>query len=162
MTRLTLMRHAKSSWDHPGLGDIQRPLNGRGQSDATLMGLVCSEKMPSPDLVLISPATRTRETMELFFEAWISSNPVMSIEEDLYLAGLRDWLAVLSEHADRADHIMACSHQPGTGEFARWLCPEFDGGMSTATVLSITFKSGELTKNSGHLDFEGRPKDFRY
>lgn len=125
------------------------------------MGLICSEKIPSPDLVLISPAVRTRETMEVFFEAWISSNPVMAVEDDLYLAGLSDWLAVLTEHADRGNHIMACSHQPGTGDFARWLCPDVDGDLSTATVISITFKSGELAENSGTLDFEGRPKDFR-
>lgn len=156
------MRHAKSSWDHPDLRDIQRPLNSRGQRDATLMGLVCADKIPSPDLVLISPAARTRETMELFFEAWNSSNPVLSIEDDLYLAGISEWLAVLSEHTGRADHIMACSHQPGTGDFARWLCPDVDGGLPTAAVISITFKSGELDRNSGSLDFEGRPKDFRY
>lgn len=32
--RLILIRHAKSSWDHPGLRDFERPLNERGLRDA--------------------------------------------------------------------------------------------------------------------------------
>ncbi|MEZ4768173.1 MAG: hypothetical protein R2844_07065 [Caldilineales bacterium] len=30
MKLLTLLRHAKSSWDDPGLADYDRPLNGAG------------------------------------------------------------------------------------------------------------------------------------
>jgi len=37
--RLILMRHAKSSWDHPGLDDHARPLNGRGAASAEALGL---------------------------------------------------------------------------------------------------------------------------
>ncbi len=161
MTRLTLLRHAKSSWDHSNLHDIERPLNARGRRDATLMGLVCGERLPPPDLVLVSPALRTRETVELFFGAWITAKPEFNLEEGLYLAGRRDWMHVLSEAASDADHILACSHQPGVGEFAGWLCRDFDGEVPTATVISIVLDSGRLKRHSGVPDFIGRPKDFR-
>ena len=116
MTRLTLLRHAKSSWEHSDLRDIDRPLNSRGRRDATLMGLVCEEQLPPPDFVLVSPALRTRETIEFFFEAWITAKPEIVVENELYLAGQGDWVQVLSENASRADHILACSkpvHCPG-------------------------------------------------
>ena len=38
MTILTIMRHAKSSWDAPGLADFDRPLNDRGRKAARRMG----------------------------------------------------------------------------------------------------------------------------
>ena len=38
MKRLYLVRHAKSSWNHPELDDIDRPLNKRGKRDAPFMG----------------------------------------------------------------------------------------------------------------------------
>jgi len=160
MTRLTLMRHAKSSWDRPDLRDIERPLNARGNRDATLMGLVCAERLPSPDLVLVSPAVRTRETIDLFFEAWISADPDVLVEEDLYLADRGDWLLVLSENAARTNHILACSHQPGVGDIARWLCRDFDADVPTATIISIVLETDELDQSSGKLDFIGSPKDF--
>ena len=35
---LTLIRHAKSSWEQPGLDDHERPLNNRGEKAAHAMG----------------------------------------------------------------------------------------------------------------------------
>jgi phosphohistidine phosphatase len=42
MRKLFLVRHAKSSWDNPGLSDIDRPLTGRGKENAPKMGQVFS------------------------------------------------------------------------------------------------------------------------
>ncbi len=36
---LTLLRHAKSSWQDPSLTDMERPLNKRGRRDATAMAV---------------------------------------------------------------------------------------------------------------------------
>lgn len=162
MTQLTLLRHAKSSWDHPDLRDIDRPLNDRGKRDATLMSLVCAERISPPDLVLVSPAQRTRETIELFCDAWVSWEPEIVIDDRLYLAGRGDWRQLISDYHLEADHILACSHQPGVGDFARWLCREFDGNIPTATVISLRLKKGEVAENCGDLDFVGSPKQFRY
>ena len=43
MKTLHLLRHAKSAWDDPGLGDRERGLNKRGQRDGPLMGAALSE-----------------------------------------------------------------------------------------------------------------------
>ena len=34
MLKLYVMRHAKSSWDHPNLEDHERPLSKRGKKNA--------------------------------------------------------------------------------------------------------------------------------
>jgi phosphohistidine phosphatase len=45
MKKLTLIRHAKSSWEDPLLDDIERPLNKRGEHDAPMMGKIISGKI---------------------------------------------------------------------------------------------------------------------
>ncbi|MEZ4485136.1 MAG: histidine phosphatase family protein [Syntrophotaleaceae bacterium] len=64
MKRLTLLRHAKSSWHDPDLNDFARPLNKRGLHDAPLMGQRLANRNFQPDWVLASPAVRTRQTIE--------------------------------------------------------------------------------------------------
>ncbi|MEH6636907.1 MAG: histidine phosphatase family protein, partial [Halioglobus sp.] len=62
MKTLHLLRHAKSSWDHPGLSDRERPLNKRGERDAPLMGKALSGEM-SPMNIAVSPARRAQLTL---------------------------------------------------------------------------------------------------
>jgi phosphohistidine phosphatase len=42
MKTLLLMRHAKSSWKHPELPDLERPLNKRGRNDVPQFNLCAS------------------------------------------------------------------------------------------------------------------------
>ena len=161
MTRLTLLRHAKSIWEETDKRDLDRSLNGQGQREATLMGLVCSEHLPPPDLVFLSPAQRTRETVVLFLESWLKANPQVKVEENLYLAEIEDFLEILEKNPGEADHILICSHQPGLGDFASWLCPDFDGRVPPATVISLLVKSGNLEQDSAELDFAGCPEEFQ-
>ena len=58
MKYLTIIRHAKSSWDHPDLDDIARPLNERGKSAVKIVGNYLRENQLTPDLIVSSPATR--------------------------------------------------------------------------------------------------------
>ena len=62
MKTLYLARHAKSSWKHPELSDIERPLNKRGKRDAPIIGNLLKEKGVNPDILISSPAVRARKT----------------------------------------------------------------------------------------------------
>ncbi len=161
MNRLTLLRHAKSSWDHPDLKDIDRPLNDRGRRDAPLMGQVCSDALPAPDLVLLSPARRTRETVEAFLEGWGLDGIPAIIDPRLYLAGIEDWEDVVNEYAVRGDHILGCAHQPGIGDFACWLDATYTRDVPTAAVLSFAVPGGEAVRDGANLVFYGIPAEFR-
>ncbi len=161
MTRLTLLRHAKSIWGKDDSYDMERTLSLEGRREATLMGLVCGEKLPPPDMVLVSPAQRTRETVELFFEAWAVAEPDFFIVENLYLAGFDDWTEILSDNAPNVNHLLVCSHQPGLGDFASWLCRDFRGSVPPATVISLLSDFRRPERNSAELDFFGSPEDFQ-
>lgn len=58
---LVLVRHAKA--ERPdGVADIDRPLTPRGHGDAAAAGAWLAHRQMAPDLVLCSPAKRTRQT----------------------------------------------------------------------------------------------------
>ena len=58
MKRITLLRHAKSSWDDVTLDDFDRPLSPRGRRSAPEMGRRLKVRDEVPDLVISSPAKR--------------------------------------------------------------------------------------------------------
>jgi len=61
MKTLILIRHAKSSWDQPGLSDFDRPLNERGKKDAPVMAKRVKEKGIELDHLVSSPAKRAKK-----------------------------------------------------------------------------------------------------
>src|SRR5690242_15813577 len=65
--RLILLRHAKSDWPE-GVADLDRPLAERGRADAPVAGRELA-RLGVPDVVLCSPAQRTRATWELARQA---------------------------------------------------------------------------------------------
>ena len=84
MRQLILLRHAKSSWDDPGLPDHARPLNARGRRAAAVMAAVMRDLGLGPDLVLVSSARRTLQTLEAL--APLPDSPIVEPMDDLYLA----------------------------------------------------------------------------
>ena len=136
--RLILTRHAKSSYDLPGLADIDRPLNPRGQRSATLLGGWMASRGDIPDEVLCSTARRTQETWAGIAGAMAQKADVRLIPA-LYQAGADAMLAVL--HSATYRLVMMLGHNPGIGEFAQGLCarqpldPEFLHYPTGATLV---------------------------
>jgi phosphohistidine phosphatase len=116
MHQLLLLRHAKSAWDDPSIGDHERPLNGRGRRAATAMG----ERMRAlglvPDMVLVSTARRTRETLERL-EPW-AETPLIEPMEALYLAPAERVLDLVREVAETVRVLLVIGHNPGLHELA--------------------------------------------
>jgi len=114
--RLHLLRHAKSSWDE-GIEDRERSLNRRGREEAERVGADLPGAVGPLDLVLCSPARRTRETAALVLAGF---DPALRIVFDdvLYLAGA----GALFERLRRLDEgdgsVMVIGHNPGLHELA--------------------------------------------
>ena len=113
MKTLLLLRHAKSSWDEPELGDHERTLNARGRRAAPRIGQLLTDESLVPEQVLCSTATRARETASLVLEAIGGDIPIEHFEE-LYLASPEQLFATVSQHADDAhDRVLLVAHNPG-------------------------------------------------
>src|SRR5215510_11215253 len=112
MKTLLLLRHGKSSRDDPALDDFDRPLNERGVGDAKLSGKYARRQKVKPDLVLSSPATRARDTAELFIAAAGLKN-TLAYDERIYEASARSLLQVISEFDDSYESVLLVGHNPG-------------------------------------------------
>src|ERR1700693_4547489 len=83
MRHLMLLRHAKTEKDSATGNDRDRRLNAGGREDAPALGRYIATHKLAPQLVLVSPAARARETWELVAEE-LQSAPPHEIVHDLY------------------------------------------------------------------------------
>ena len=124
MKTLYIIRHAKSSWDLPGLTDFDRPLNERGKRDAPRMGKRLKEKRIVPDLMLSSPAKRALSTCKRIAEALDYSPDKIKTERSLYHADEDEILSVIRSVNDKHDVLMVFGHNPGLTDFTNQLSHE--------------------------------------
>ena len=121
MKKLILLRHAKSSWKHPGLSDHDRPLNKRGRAAAPVMAHWLRDQGHLPDAILCSSSKRTQETVERMRGA-VPEIPEPLMIRDLYHAAPATIMRKLRTFDDPdADALMVVAHEPGTGALARQL-----------------------------------------
>ena len=89
MKRLTLIRHAKSSWDDASLPDFDRPLNERGLRDAPKIGVhLAQNSITLPDKIISSPALRGISTACLIAKEIGYPEDTIELEPRLYEASL--------------------------------------------------------------------------
>jgi len=114
MRQLLLFRHAKSSWDDARLTDHARPLNPRGRKAADAMAAEMRELGLAPDVVLVSSARRTLQTLEALQP--LEGSPLVEVMDDLYLAPWPALLDVLRRLPQTARSAMVIGHNPGLHE----------------------------------------------
>ena len=105
--RLFVLRHAKSSWDDPGLDDHERPLAPRGRRAVEVLSELLRASDIRPALVLCSTARRTRETLE-----GVDPGGETLIEPDLYAASAEQLIERLHRVPDDVDSVMVIGHNP--------------------------------------------------
>lgn len=110
MRTLFLIRHAKSSWEHPGLRDIDRPLNERGLYEAPLMAQILVREGVQPDLLVSSPAKRAWTTAMFFAAAFGIKDDAVQREPDIYEADPLDILRLVSQLPDMAQTVFLFGH----------------------------------------------------
>ncbi|WP_028079180.1 SixA phosphatase family protein [Solimonas soli] len=164
MRQLTVVRHAKSSWDDPGLSDFERPLNDRGQRDAPRMAVWTRQAVGVPDAIVSSPALRALTTARLFAVTLGIDVDHLLIQNRVYEASLPTLLRMVRGFDDRYRHIMLFGHNPGLSELVHALarCP-FDQ-LPTCAVVQIEFgikQWSEAAEHDGHLLRYQFPKQLR-
>jgi len=137
MKSVLLIRHAKSSWNEPGLPDFDRPLNGRGKEDAPRMAQRLLEKNITIDAFIASPAKRARKTAVFFAEANHRTKQDIILVPELYLAGPGVFYSVIEQAAAEAGCIAIFSHNPGITEFVNELTNTHVDDMPTCSIFGV-------------------------
>jgi phosphohistidine phosphatase len=144
MKKLLLLRHAKSSWEDTTLPDFERPLNERGRRAAPLIGEFMRERQLRPELVICSPAKRTRETIALVLAASRLETETR-YDERIYEATLPRLLEVVSQIADDRTEVLLVGHNPGFENLLERLTGESER-MPTAALARITLDADKWTE----------------
>jgi phosphohistidine phosphatase len=105
--QLFVLRHAKSSWSDPGLDDRERPLAPRGRQAVELLAEHVRANGVRPEQVLVSPAKRTRETLE-----GVAPGGEVIVEPKLYGATAGSLLERLRSVPDDVSSVMVIGHNP--------------------------------------------------
>jgi phosphohistidine phosphatase len=114
--QLFLLRHAKSSWSDPQLADFDRPLNDRGERAAQRIAVHLRETDVRPELVLCSPARRTRDTLAAIRS--VLGPAEIEFDEQLYGAAAVTLLRRLRVVDDRIRSVLVIGHNPGLEDLA--------------------------------------------
>ncbi len=137
MKTLFLVRHAKSSWDQPGLRDFDRSLNERGQNDAPRMAQMLVKQGVKPDLLVSSPAKRALTTAIFFAEAFGFKAEAVLREPSIYEAFPQEILRVISGMPDTAQTVLLFGHNPTFTEVANLFTEDFIDNLPTCGVVKI-------------------------
>lgn len=146
MRQLLLLRHAKSTWDDASMPDQARPLNARGRRSAAIMRLAMQDLGLTPDVVLVSTARRTLETLEIL-EPW-DDTPLVDPMDNLYLASPMQLMAALHAVADTVRSVLLIGHNPGMHDLAMTLAgPQaMRGSGENERGLMAGFPTGALAE----------------
>ncbi|MDC0649158.1 histidine phosphatase family protein [Alphaproteobacteria bacterium] len=111
MARVTLIRHGKAETSKFGVQDFDRPLISRGQINASAVGAFLATHRMLPQLVLVSPSARTRETYEFIKLHWPNQIEVQFVDQ-LYESSASSLLQVVIDYGGDFSDIAVIGHNP--------------------------------------------------
>jgi phosphohistidine phosphatase len=141
MRTLYLIRHAKSSWDNPGLRDFSRPLNERGLREAPKMAQMLFSHGVKPDLLVSSPAKRAITTALFFAEKFGVPDEAVQRVEGIYEASERELLRIISALPDAAACICLFGHNNTLTDVANLFSDDFIENIPTCGIVRIESKA---------------------
>jgi phosphohistidine phosphatase len=160
MKTLYLARHAKSSWKHPELSDIERPLSKRGKRDAPIIGNLLKEKGVKPDLLISSPTVRARKTALVIAEIIDYPKSKIIIDDNIYESSSTELINMIQGFNNKYDSVMMFGHNPDFTMLNNYLTDSFIDNIPTCGVVGIHFNSTwkKIDGDSGKAFFFIYPK----
>jgi phosphohistidine phosphatase len=114
--RLSVLRHAKSSWEEPNRDDFDRPLNERGRKAARRIGRELKQRKIGFDLCLASPAARVRETLDGVAQGYGDFRFEVRFEPRIYAATTETLLELFRGISEDVEAPLIVGHNPGLHE----------------------------------------------
>ena len=164
MKTLYLVRHAKSSWESPGLADDQRPLLPKGVDKTKLVAEYIIRKKGKIDLMISSQAVRAYDTAKVM--ASCLDYPVKQIQKDrrIYDGPYDRLLDLIYGTSKDVDSLMIIGHNPLITQLANLFLHPGIEDMPTSGVACITFETlkwEEVPASKSELKFFITPKQLK-
>jgi phosphohistidine phosphatase len=162
MKELILIRHAKSSWDHPDLDDLDRPLNLRGEKDAPIMGKRLKKRNACPDIIITSPAVRAFTTANIIAREIGFPVEKIIIKEIIYKNTVVDLLELIHSLENNYNRVFLVGHNPAFSLLTHFLGGTSIDHLPTMGICGFSFNVTawqEIAEGIGTLLFFDSPKN---
>lgn len=156
---LYLLRHSYA--DPPGDGsDISRGLTMEGLTSVRALGRKLSEEDFNPDLIFSSNAVRAEDTAINLAEELGISEQVISFDEKIYEASVRELLEIVNEVDDSTTSALMIGHNPTLSFFGEYLTGNGFSGLEPCGLLTISFENdwNEISQGTGTFVSYYHPK----
>lgn len=141
MKELIVVRHAKSSWDHAGLADHERPLLEKGKKRTRKIINYLQDQKVVPDFILSSSALRARETAQFIAMGLGLDKGLVKVDPALYHADAEQVLEQFDDLSDNFKTVMLVGHNPALTNFVNmFLVPPIDW-LPTSGVVALQFET---------------------
>ena len=148
MHLLTLVRHAKSSWDDGDLSDFDRPLNARGERVAPEMAQRMSDVLERPLQIISSPAIRAITTARVFAKALDIPETQIALEPRIYDASTGTLLDIVQKLEEGIGHAVLFGHNPGFSDLAQLLSRSMPREMPTCSLVTLSLDAAHWREAS--------------
>ena len=153
MDRLILLRHGKAESESASGDDFDRRLAPRGVTESAAMARTLAELGFMPDVALVSPAARTRDTWAAAESAFPRAK--VSFDGDLYNSDSEGVRRAALAAGRTAGTVLVIGHNPGLQELTVRLLME---GHAPSTLIHRAQHRFPTAAASVFLfDGEGRP-----
>ena len=161
MKKLFIVRHAKSSWDSPGIRDFDRVLMEVGKKRTRKVIQFLRQKEIKVDLIISSPAVRAYQTAKLIAKG--INYPIDSIKPEMkfYDGEIEQILDIIYGIANDYSSIMIVGHNPTFSDLASLILKTGIEILPTTGVAAISFNTNNWEKvpeSEVKLDFFISPK----
>jgi phosphohistidine phosphatase len=165
MKTLILVRHAKSDWGNETIGDVMRPLNQRGYSDAQILAKQLAQKIPAPQMWFTSPAIRAYSTALIFAEAFNYDQEKLLLKKNIYEASVKTLQTLVTAGIpDETETAFMFGHNPGFTKFFNQFSDAFADNIPTCGVISLSndvLSWKDFLNTQVKNDYYLYPKEFR-
>ncbi|WP_340198884.1 SixA phosphatase family protein [Ascidiimonas sp. W6] len=138
MKTLTLIRHAKSSWDYQVV-DKDRPLNQRGIDDAHLVSSHLANKPFLADAVFSSYANRAMHTCAIFMRNLNIHFSTLEISPKLYDFSGESVHTFIKNLNDNYEKVIIFGHNHAFTHLTNILGDKFIDNLPTSGLVTISF-----------------------
>ncbi|MEL6533988.1 MAG: histidine phosphatase family protein [Bacteroidota bacterium] len=148
MKKLLIVRHAKSSWEHPELADFDRPLNSRGQRNCPEMASRLQHRGLKADVIYASAARRAFETAKGIAPGLDLSALDIIPQENLYHATVDLYTDFVRDLPNYYQSVVIVGHNPDITDWVNTMCNSQIENIPTLGMALIEFEA-EAWENAG-------------
>lgn len=136
---LHLIRHGKSSWEQPGVADIDRSLLPKGIANSALVAEKLVTRFGKPDIIISSPANRTIHTALIMARTMQFDTGQINIIPSVYESSVSNIIEIVESMPSHFNSIAIVGHNPTFTDLANlFLCERIEN-IPTSGIVTLQF-----------------------